>query len=315
MVAPLIIDSHLHLFRKREYGVLDKINYEVWEYGDKQGVIFSSYAGDLADTLQAMDQAGAQQAVVVNLFSPSLVLPQAIMDFPLDISDEQKTLSIKEINASMPQRLKESNEWTCQVARDHPQLVPFIALDPSILTISEMESHIREMADHGARGVKMHPALQKVYMHDERMLQVWKTALELGFSIIAHSGPSKGDSQYAEPDAFSQVLAALPGLPVVLAHMGGGGSWRQCLDIAQAFPDAYFDLCEIIEWCGAPHAPTTQELARLILDVGYERVLFGSDFPWYDIEHTKELVLELPILAKEQKEAILGANAIRILGI
>ncbi len=315
MVEPLVIDSHLHLFKKREYGVLDKINYEVWEYGIQEGITFSSFDGDITDTLQAMDQAGAQKAVVVNLFSPSLALPQAIMELPPGLNDEQKTLSIKEINASMPQLLKESNEWTCQIAREHPQLVPFIALDPSILTASEMESHIKEMADRGARGVKMHPVLQNIYMHDERMLRVWETARELGFSIIAHSGPSKGDPQYAEPDAFSQILTALPGLPIVLAHMGGGGAWRQCLDIAQAFPDACFDLCEIIEWCGAPNAPTTQELAKLILDVGYERVLFGSDFPWYDIEHTKELVLELPILAKEQKEAILGANAVRILGI
>ena len=88
MAEPLVIDSHLHLFKKREYGVLDKVNYEVWEYGLQEGVTFSSYGGDITDTLQAMDQAGAQKAIVVNLFSPILVLPQAMMDLPPGLNDE-----------------------------------------------------------------------------------------------------------------------------------------------------------------------------------------------------------------------------------
>ena len=41
----------------------------------------------------------------------------------------------------------------------------------------------------------------------------------------------------------------------------------------------------------------------------------GSDFPWYDIDHTIDRVMELPVLSKDQKDEILGANAARILGI
>ena len=93
----------------------------------------------------------------------------------------------------------------------------------------------------------------------------------------------------------------------------GGGAWRQTLELAQAYPNVYFDCCEIIEWAGAPNAPTDRELAQLILDVGPERVMMGSDFPWYDIAHSVERVMELPLLSAEQKEAILGANATRIL--
>ncbi len=39
----------------------------------------------------------------------------------------------------------------------------------------------------------------------------------------------------------------------------------------------------------------------------------GSDFPWYDTDHNVERVMDLPLLAPEQKEEILGANAKRIL--
>jgi len=106
----------------------------------------------------------------------------------------------------------------------------------------------------------------------------------------------------------------LSGLNVVLAHLGGG-QWRQTLELAQGFPSLVFDLCEIVEWTGAPNAPTAEQLGQLIADIGPERVMLGTDFPWYDLDHTVELVLDLPVLSAEQKEAILGANAVRILGL
>ena len=114
------------------------------------------------------------------------------------------------------------------------------------------------------------------------------------------------------PEAFTPVMQAFPELRIVMAHLGGG-SWRQLPEFAEAHPSAYYDLCEIIEWTGAPRAPTDLDLAKLILKVGVEKVLMGSDFPWYSILHTVEKVNELPILTDEQKSLILGGNALEFL--
>ena len=43
--------------------------------------------------------------------------------------------------------------------------------------------------------------------------------------------------------------------------------------------------------------------------------MMGSDYPWYDFDHTVERVLELPLLWGEKKAGILGTNAERILGL
>jgi predicted TIM-barrel fold metal-dependent hydrolase len=43
--------------------------------------------------------------------------------------------------------------------------------------------------------------------------------------------------------------------------------------------------------------------------VGVEKVMMGSDFPWYSILHTVERVHELPLLTEEHKNLILGGNA------
>jgi predicted TIM-barrel fold metal-dependent hydrolase len=53
----------------------------------------------------------------------------------------------------------------------------------------------------------------------------------------------------------------------------------------------------------------------MIRRIGSHRVLFGSDFPWYDVESTIDQVMDLPHLNRDEKEAILGANAIRTLGL
>jgi predicted TIM-barrel fold metal-dependent hydrolase len=53
----------------------------------------------------------------------------------------------------------------------------------------------------------------------------------------------------------------------------------------------------------------------MILDIGPDRVMMGSDFPWYDLDHSIDRVFSLPLLSIEEKERIVGANAVEILGL
>ena len=45
-----------------------------------------------------------------------------------------------------------------------------------------------------------------------------------------------------------------------------------------------FDCSEIMAWTGALKAPTNLELAHIIKEIGPDRVMMGSDFPWYDVD-------------------------------
>ncbi|MFQ5933852.1 MAG: amidohydrolase family protein [Dehalococcoidia bacterium] len=293
MASPVLIDAHLHIYETREEGQQAKAGYHIWEYGEKPDVHFSQYGGNLEDALDAIDKAGFSKAVVVNLFSGS----------PGERSPD------------MADQLKEYNRWGCDLARPHSQLVPYISTDPSILPGEEGAAHVREMAEnHGARGVKLHPLLQQFEMGDERMWPVYETCVDLGIPIVSHSGPARDGRPYGTPKAFAAVLQRFPDLKLVLAHMGGG-AWRETLEIAGSYPHAYFDCCEIMEWTGSSNGPTYEQLAQLIKEIGPERVLMGSDFPWYDLDRSVKLVMELPGLSQEEKEGILGANAIRILDL
>jgi predicted TIM-barrel fold metal-dependent hydrolase len=293
-----IIDMHIHLYPSKKHGSNAKGGYHIWEYGKKRDVSFSDFSGDLEDTLEAIHQAGVDKGVIVNLVNHS-------------------TLNSQEFEGAITQgeKMEASNKWVCGIAKKHKELIPYIGVDPSILDTADMIRHIKVMKEkHGAKGVKVHGVHQKFFMHDDRMMPIWKTCADLDLPVIAHAGPERLGEKFTEPHAFAPLLEALPDLKVVLAHMGGG-TWKQLREISERFSNAFFDISEIIEWTGAPRAPTDLELVNIILDVGPERVMMGSDFPWYDIDHTINRVMELPVLSKDQKDEILGANAARILGI
>ena len=297
MSDPLRIDVHLHLYPSKEAGMLEKQNYEIWEYGSKHDVVFEPLAGDIDDAESAMVAAGFSHVVVANLFAVAL------------LDEDLRSAGLM----AQAEQLKAFNHWACDVTAGHEGFSVFVAVDPTVLGGEAGAAHLRDMVEHhGARGVKIHPAVQGFAPDAPGMLPIYQTCVDLGIPVLSHTGLTRDGSAYAEPNAFGNVLRAFPQLKLVLAHLGGG-AWRQTVGFAEAFPQATFDLCEIIAWTGAPGAPSSTELAQLITDVGPERVMMGTDFPWYGLAETANQVMELPLLTDDQKTAILGANASRIL--
>jgi predicted TIM-barrel fold metal-dependent hydrolase len=147
------------------------------------------------------------------------------------------------------------------------------------------------------------------------MATTWAACAERGLPVVAHCGPDHHGIGWALPASFAPVLERHPELPLVLAHLGGA-AWREVAELVMAFPAVRFDLSEIVSWSGhAPGAPSREELAGLIRAIGAERVLLGSDFPWYEPGDAIAAVEELPGLGAAEREAILGANALELLGM
>lgn len=315
MSDPIKIDSHVHLYRTIEEGTAEKEGYQVWEYGEKDNVPGSVYPGTVGNILDAMETSGMAKVVVVNLFIAREHRNAKIAELGQNLSAAEKEKRIKGINAWVVDELKEFNRWICAVAQQHPQIVPFVGADVTALAHDQCAEHVRDMIENqGAHGVKLHGAAGGFDMSDPRLWPMYKTCEELEAPIIGHSGPDQGGAGLAEPRAFGRMLKEFSHLNVVLAHMGGA-TWNQALEIAQTHPNAFFDCCEIIEWTGGTNAPSQAQIAQLIKDIGPERVMMGSDFPWYDLDRTVERVMDLPLLSNEEKEGILGANAIRILSL
>ena len=309
-MSPVKVDMHIHIYPSAEIGLADK-EYEIWEYGKHPNVCFSRCAGTVSELLESMRSSGISKGVVLIYFMGRWRRQAAIARHGSPVSEE----ALSAIDVQLLRELEAGNRWGCEVSRAHPEIATFVTVDLNFQSAEQAAAHVGDMVEeHGARGLKLHGSMQGFSMADERLWPTYALCERLGLPILGHAGPDRDGKGFAEPQAFEAMLAAFPKLKVVLAHMGGA-AWRQSADVASRHPNAFFDCSEIIEWTGSPNGPTDMELASLIREVGVERVMMGSDFPWYDLDHTVERVMALPGLSVGEREAILGANAIRVLGL
>jgi predicted TIM-barrel fold metal-dependent hydrolase len=304
---PTVVDVHVHVFAKPDDPMRD--GYDIWEYGQLPGVEVGERRGTVDDLLDVLVDEPCAHCVVLGMF-----VPEAELAAGVDPGPSEDTAHDALRREWLPDRLRAYNQWILETAQRSPHLTPLIAADPSVLGGMAGAAHVRQAADAGAKGIKIHPVVQGFFPDDPRMEQIYTLCEDLQLTVLSHSGTARTAPQFADPFAFAAVMEAHPRLHLLLAHLGGA-SWHQVRDFAAAFPSVSFDLCEIIAWTGAPGAPTADELGRLIHDIGADRVLFGTDFPWYDLDRTIDQLMGLPHLCDEERRGILGENAIRRMGL
>lgn len=300
-----LVDAHVHLFEDPAAGQQAKDRYTVWEYGDDPGVAFSASSGDVTTLTSVYEKAGFERAIVVHLFDAALAREQAITT----------GLGTAEAAAAAAEAMRASNRWIARTARNNPIAEVLISVDPTTLPPQAITAHLAELAAAGVLGVKLHPVSHSFAPNDPRLHPMYELCADAGLVVLSHSGPGPaGAVVSARPSDFAPVLRKWPDLRLVLAHLGGA-SWRETAAVAADFPQLLFDLSEIIEWTGAPHAPTASELSALIRQIGADRVMLGSDFPWYDPLRTADRVASLPRLSNAERAAILGGTAMRAFGL
>jgi len=309
--APLV-DVHVHLYPDQAAGQEAKDRYEIWEYGDDPGVEFAPVAGDLEDLAAAYGERGFDRAVVVHLFDAALAREEAMARLAPGGTAAEIADARASVDEAVAGAMLASNRWHAEVARSDPLVEVLVAVDPTLLSPAALVDHLTELADGGVRGIKLHPVAQGFLPDDERMHPIYQTCSDAGLVVLSHSGPGHHNHASAMPSEFVPVLERWPDLRLVLAHLGGG-SWQETEEVAASFPRVVFDLSEIIEWTGAPNAPSAAELVALIRNIGVERVMLGSDFPWYDPTKTADRVMGLPGLGPEEQAAILGGTAMHLL--
>ena len=290
MSDPRVVDVHVHLFEQADDPMRD--GYEIWEYGDHEGVDFGTRRGTVGDLVASLGEPPVAHCVLVGMFAPETGRPAHARRGPVAV--------LQRLGAPGGGRLPPPDG----ARRGRP-------VRPRRTAGAD---HLRACAERGARGIKIHPIVQGFAPTDSRLDPIYETCVELGLTVLSHSGQARGSSPAADPFAFAPVMERYPDLHLLLAHLGGA-SWRQVTPFAAAYPAVSFDLCEIIAWTGAPGAPSADELGRLIRGIGSERVLFGTDFPWYELDRTVDQLMALPHLSDEERRGILGENAIRRMGL
>ena len=204
------------------------------------------------------------------------------------------------------------NECAAGLHRAYPNLLSFGGIHPDD---EDVPAHVAKIAELGLPGIKFHPDYQGVRIDDPRYIRIAKEALSHDLMIVTPAGVDDGigGEVHCPPDRAAKFLDAVydgrdPDKPrIVFAHGGGNRMFDDVLTYL-AGRNVDFDLSYI---CGYVDADT---VLRLIRRHGAERILFGSDCPWGDPAATLAFIRALP-LTEPEKQAILGENAARVLGI
>jgi predicted TIM-barrel fold metal-dependent hydrolase len=170
-----------------------------------------------------------------------------------------------------------------------------------------LERRLDELVALGARGMKMHPAVQMMPPDHPRTLRLVKGCGDRGIPLFFHCGPV--EIEHALGRRFSQVyryekaIAENPHTTIILGHSGA-----LQMELAIAFANRYPNV-----WLETASQSLTNH-RRLVAEAPSDRLLVGSDWPFY---HQSTTIVKA-LLATEGEPRIrkqmLSENARRLFG-
>ena len=178
--------------------------------------------------------------------------------------------------AAISQLTKDYKDDVRQVAaavRKYPnRIIGFAHIDPySPEACAEIDRAVRNL---GIKGIKLHPAVDGFAIHDEIVYPVMERAQDLKVPVLTHAGWAGigGGCVYAQPLDVLYLAELYPDASVIMAHMGQADNyWPSAIKAAKKADNIILDVST---FC-IPHV-----IEKAVRDIGAERVIFGSDYPW-----------------------------------
>ena len=135
-----------------------------------------------------------------------------------------------------------------------------------------------------------------------------------------------GESPFDAPGLLAQVAERYPRAKFLMGH-SGYGEWERSVAVARDLPNVYLDLTSVVQSLDfslmpggslMPHAPVMSPQVNGLIEymvetAGSEKVVFGSDLPWYSQHYHAGAVLFARI-SDEERHDILHRNAEGLLG-
>ena len=198
-----------------------------------------------------------------------------------------------------------TDRWLDAIAQSGAaaRVIPFASVHPRD---GQWRERLRGYARRGVRGLKVHPEMQRVAPDDPRMMDVYSECERLGLVVIFHGGRSGIEPEFMRPYAvmrrYAGAVAAFPRVQFVLGH-AGARDVAEAIRIAEQHPQVWLEIT----------GQGVTQLDGLIERVGANRLLFGSDWPFYHLAATLAKVFLVTEGRPDARTAILHDNAERVL--
>jgi predicted TIM-barrel fold metal-dependent hydrolase len=221
--------------------------------------------------------------------------------------------------------VEEINKAYADAVKKHPErLIAFAGIDPRRDNAAELVG--RFLKEWDMKGIKFHTAAG-FYPNDKVCYPIYEKALQYGVPVLFHTGEVLKPLyfKYCQPIYVQEVAMDFPDLPIILAHTGG--CWYpEAVAICNNSTNVYLDLSV---WQPRLLRPLAfyRALRTLLDSVPWQRVLFGSDYPFLKLlinqERWVKAFTEIPDSVKERGiqlrdeeiAGIMGGNAARLFGL
>jgi hypothetical protein len=221
--------------------------------------------------------------------------------------------------------LKSSNQEIAEIVKRFPKkFIGFGSVNPN-KDKEYVETKLKEIVALGFKGIKMLPTLQLFSpIENKNFERICEFCEKNGLILLYHTGCDPGPwenprlSEDANPKYLKPILEKHKPI-IVLAHAGSYSAYRpgiwfeEAFELARNFENVYFDSAAVSSFIYSEKI-----LKRIREEIGLERLLYGSDYPvvWgSDMVYEVNYIKKCAYLSEEEKEEILGLNAMKILNL
>ena len=206
------------------------------------------------------------------------------------------------------------------VSRHNQGTIGIAGIDPTERGAVEMARQCLDRSEF--RGLTISPASQNFHPADSRAMKIYELAASRGVPVFVHHGThfvAQGRMEYARPFLLDEVAREFPTLTLVVASIGH--PWvEEAIALVGKHPRVFTDIAGLVRrpW---------QAYNALVMAHQFnvmEKVLFGSDFPYYTASQAVQSLYRLhevtqgtnlPSVPRELLRSVVERDALGALGI
>jgi len=193
-------------------------------------------------------------------------------------------------NPNVGDKYPETNDYIARCAQKHPnRLVGFGRVDPR-RGKDAIKELVRIKEKLKLSGLKLHPMVECFRPDHPYFKNFFKKANELKLPLLIHTGDG-----FSAPGLAMRAVKKYPDLIIILGHLREG-----CLTAMKQSQNVY------VETSGS-----LPEFIELSADIDEDRVLFGSDIPYYRYP-TQTAIVEAANIPNTVKRKIYHENFQRL---
>lgn len=304
-----VIDVHAHIHQTADIGIRQQ---------EAIGHRNPERNATAEEMLGFMKQLGISHTVMLLNTPTTQMYEQRVPELPADRREREK--AAKELREMIVGRVIRYNEWGIETAKKYPQFLPFVGIDPNLMSREVLVNELEEKRKRGAKGVKIVPSTLRFYLNEPTLWPMYEFCDRTGLPLLTQTGRGplerqrpEGWDAWGRPIYLKYALEEFKNLKVITAHFGGGHP-NDVVELARKFPGFYTDLSSQVGVWDEPGHWTVQEGVEWIRKVGADKVVYGTNYPGQDPVKYYNKLKSLPLKSSEM-EKIASGNIKTILGM